>query len=213
MECRLFQGTASRHQGWLQCCLKQMVSCNRPDVKCRVNWRELVDRAEKKKLVTTLNTVFKETGVVVVTHNLGLTVPQINDLRKKMAEAGGAMKVAKNRLAKLALEGTDAAGIADLFTGPTVLSYSDDPVAAPKIVSTFAKGNDKLVVLGGVLGSTVLDANGVKALADLPSLDELRAKLVGMIQTPATRIAGITQAPAGQLARVIRAYADKGEAA
>lgn len=172
-----------------------------------------MDRAEKKTLVATLNTVFKETGVVVVTHNLGLTVPQVNDLRKKMAEAGGATKVAKNRLAKLALEGTDAAGIADLFTGPTMLSYSDDPVAAPKIVANFAKGNDKLVVLGGVLGSTVLDANGVKALADLPSLDELRAKLVGMIQTPATRIAGVTQAPAGQLARVIKAYADKGEAA
>ena len=213
MECHLYSGTASRRQGRLQRCLKQMVSCNRPVLKSRVNWRELVDRAEKKTLVATLNTVFKETGVVVVTHNLGLTVPQINDLRKKMAEAGGATKVAKNRLAKLALEGTDAAGIADLFTGPTMLSYSDDPVAAPKIVANFAKGNDKLVVLGGVLGSTVLDANGVKALADLPSLDELRAKLVGMIQTPATRIAGVTQAPAGQLARVIKAYADKGEAA
>lgn len=213
MECRLFQGTASRRQGRLQHCLKQAVSCNRPVFKSRVNWRELVDRAEKKTLVATLNTVFKETGVVVVTHNLGLTVPQVNDLRKKMAEAGGATKVAKNRLAKLALEGTDAAGIADLFTGPTMLSYSDDPVAAPKIIANFAKGNDKLVVLGGVLGSTVLDANGVKALADLPSLDELRAKLVGMIQTPATRIAGVTQAPAGQLARVIGAYADKGEAA
>ena len=193
--------------------MKQMVSCNRLVFKDRVNWRELVDRAEKQTLVATLNTVFKESGVVVVTHNLGLTVPQVNDLRKKMAEAGGATKVAKNRLAKLALEGTDAAGITDLFTGPTMLSYSDDPVAAPKIVANFAKGNDKLVVLGGVLGSTVLDANGVKALADLPSLDELRARLVGMIQTPATRIAGITQAPAGQLARVIRAYADKEEAA
>ncbi len=208
-----FQALHLANQGRLQRCLKQMVSCNHPDLKSRVNWRELVDRAEKKTLVATLNTVFKETGVVVVTHNLGLTVPQINDLRKKMAEAGGATKVAKNRLAKLALEGTDAAGITDLFTGPTMLSYSDDPVAAPKIIANFAKGNDKLVVLGGVLGSTVLDANGVKALADLPSLDELRAKLVGMIQTPATRIAGITQAPAGQLARVIRAYADKGEAA
>jgi len=213
VECHLCSGTAPRRQGWLQDCLKQMVSCNRPVFIGRVNWRELVDRAEKKTLVAALNTVFKETGVVVVTHNLGLTVPQINELRKKMAEAGGATKVAKNRLAKLALEGTDAAGIADLFTGPTMLSFSDDPVAAPRIVSTFAKTNDKLVVLGGVLGSTVLDADGVKALADLPSLDELRAKLVGMIQTPATRIAGVTQAPAGQLARVIGAYADKGKAA
>lgn len=172
-----------------------------------------MDRAQKSELVTTLNTVFKETGVVVVTHNLGLTVPQMNDLRAKMAQAGGATKVAKNRLAKLALEGTDAAGIADLFTGPTMVSYSDDPVAAPKILSAFAKTNDKLVILGGALGSTVLDVNGVKALAELPSLDELRAKLVGMIQTPATRIAGVTQAPAGQLARLMQAYADKGEAA
>ncbi|MGB7204861.1 MAG: 50S ribosomal protein L10 [Anderseniella sp.] len=172
-----------------------------------------MDRAEKQTLVATLNTVFKESGVVVVTHNLGLTVPQVNDLRKKMAEAGGATKVAKNRLVKLALEGTDAAGISDLFTGPTMLSYSDDPVAAPKIISAFAKTNEKLVVLGGVLGSSVLNANGVKALAELPSLDELRAKLVGMIQTPATRIAGVTQAPAGQLARLMQAYADKGEAA
>ena len=172
-----------------------------------------MDRAQKKELVTTLNTVFKQTGVVIVTHNLGLTVPQMNDLRAKMAQAGGATKVAKNRLAKLALEGTDAAGIADLFSGPTMVSYSDDPVAAPKVISTFAKANDKLVILGGVLGSQVLDANGVKALADLPSLDELRAKLVGMIQTPATRLAGVTQAPAGQLARLMQAYADKEAAA
>ena len=172
-----------------------------------------MDRAEKKELVASLNTVFKETGVVVVTHNLGLTVPQMNDLRSKMAQAGGATKVAKNRLAKLALEGTDAAGIADLFSGPTMVSYSDDPVAAPKVISTLAKANDKLVILGGALGSQVLDANGVKALADLPSLDELRAKLVGMIQTPATRIAGVTQAPAAQLARVMQAYADKEAAA
>jgi large subunit ribosomal protein L10 len=177
------------------------------------NWREYVDRAQKKQLVTTLNSVFKETGVVVVTHNLGLTVPQMNDLRSRMAEAGGAMKVAKNRLAKLALEGTDVAGITDLFTGPTMVSYSEDPVAAPKVIAAFAKDHDKLVVLGGALGSTVLDADGVKALASMPSLDELRAKLVGMIQTPATRIAGVTQAPAGQLARVMQAYADKGEAA
>jgi large subunit ribosomal protein L10 len=184
-----------------------------PGLDGRANWREYVDRAQKKQLVTTLNSVFKETGVVVVTHNLGLTVPQMNDLRSRMAEAGGAMKVAKNRLAKLALEGTDVAGITDLFTGPTMVSYSEDPVAAPKVIAAFAKDHDKLVVLGGALGSTVLDADGVKALASMPSLDELRAKLVGMIQTPATRIAGVTQAPAGQLARVMQAYADKGEAA
>jgi large subunit ribosomal protein L10 len=168
-----------------------------------------VDRAAKKELVTTLNQVFSTTGVVVVTHNLGLTVAQMNNLRTQMAEAGGNVKVAKNRLAKLALEGTDAQGIKELFTGPTVLMYSDDPVAAPKIVSEFAKKNDKLVVLGGALGASILDVNGVKALAELPSLDELRAKLVGMISTPATRIAGVLQAPAGQLARVMGAYASK----
>ena len=168
-----------------------------------------MDRAEKTKLVTTLNQVFSTTGVVVVTHNKGLTVSQINDLRGQMAAVGANVKVAKNRLAKLALEGTDAAGITDLFTGPTVLMYSDDPVAAPRIVAQFAKKNDKLVVLGGVMGTTILDVDGVKALAELPSLDELRAKLVALISTPATRIAGVLQAPAGQLARVMGAYASK----
>ncbi len=172
-----------------------------------------MERAEKKELVATLNQVFTNAGVVVVTHNLGLTVPQMNDLRGQMAEAGATLKVAKNRLVKIALDGTDASGVADLFSGPTVLGYSDDPVAAPKILANFAKKNEKLVILGGTLGASVLDANGVKALADMPSLDELRAKLVGMIQTPATRIAGVMQAPAGQLARVFNAYATKGEAA
>ena len=172
-----------------------------------------MDRAAKIELVATLNQVFANTGVVVVTHNLGLTVSQMNDLRGKMAEAGASVKVTKNRLTKLALEGTDAEGIKDLFSGPTVLMYSDDPVAAPKIASEFAKKNEKLVILGGSLGATTLDVAGVKALAELPSLDELRAKLVGMIQTPATRIAGVVQAPAGQLARVMGAYASKDEAA
>ncbi len=174
---------------------------------------ERVDRAGKEKLVATLSSTFNDNAVIVVAHNNGLTVTQMNDLRGKMAEAGAAVKVAKNRLVKLALEGTDAEGIKDLFVGPTVLAFSQDPVAAPKIVSAFAKDHKKLVVLGGVMGTTVLDVDGVKALAELPSLDELRAKLVGMIQTPATRIAGVTQAPAAQLARVLGAYASKGEAA
>ncbi len=174
---------------------------------------ERVDRAAKEKLVTTLGGVFNDAGVIVVAHNNGMTVTQMNDLRGKMAEAGGSVKVAKNRLVKLALEGTDAEGIKDLFVGPTVLVYSDDPVAAPKIVSDFAKGNDNIAVLGGTMGTTVLDTAGVKTLADLPSLDELRAKLIAMIQTPATRIAGVVQAPAGQLARVMGAYASKGDAA
>ena len=172
-----------------------------------------MDRAAKEKLVATLGGVFNDAGVIVVAHNIGLTVTQMNDLRGKMAEAGGSVKVAKNRLVKLALEGTDADGIKDLFVGPTFLAYSEDPVTAPKVVSDFAKGNDKVAVLGGAMGTTILDTAGVKALAELPSLDELRAKLIAMIQTPATRIAGVTQAPAGQLARVLGAYADKGEAA
>jgi len=172
-----------------------------------------VDRATKEKLVATLGGVFNDAGVIVVAHNNGLTVTQMNDLRGKMAEAGGSVKVAKNRLVKLALEGTDAEGIKDLFVGPTVLAYSQDPVAAPKIVSDFAKINKNVVVLGGAMGASVLDEAGVKTLAELPSLDELRAKLIAMIQTPATRIAGVVQAPAGQLARVMGAYASKGEAA
>lgn len=143
-----------------------------------------MDRARKQELVTSLNSTFKNVGTVVVTHNLGLTVSQMTDLRIRMAEEGASLKVAKNRLVKLAVEGTDAEAIKDMFTGPTVLAYSEDPISAAKVVSKFAKENDKLVVLGGTMGSTVLDQAGVKALADLPSLDELRAKLVGMIQTP-----------------------------
>ena len=172
-----------------------------------------MERAEKKELVATLNQVFKTTGVIVVAHNKGLTVNQVNDLRNKMSLAGATVKVAKNRLAKLALDGTDAHGIKDLFVGPTMVAYAADPVAAPKVASAFAKGNEKFVLLGGALGRTVMDAAAVKALADLPSLDELRARLIGMIQTPATRIAGVLQAPAGQLARVVNAYATKEQVA
>lgn len=172
-----------------------------------------MERAEKKELVATLNRVFKTSGVIVVAHNKGLTVNQVNDLRNKMAQAGAAVKVAKNRLAKLALEGTDASGIKDLFTGPTMVAYAADPVAAPKVAASFAKTNEKFVVLGGALGGTVLDAAAVKALAELPSLDQLRAKIVGIIQTPATRIAGVLAAPGAQIARVINAYATKDKAA
>lgn len=172
-----------------------------------------MDRAQKREFVAMMREVFENTGVIVVAHYSGLTVAQMNDLRGRMRGAGGYLKVTKNRLTRLALEGTDAAGVADLFQGPTIVAYSDDPVAAPKVAVAFAKDHDKLVVLGGTMGTTVLDANGVKALAELPSLDELRAKLVGMINTPATRIAGVLQAPAGQLARVMGAYASKGEAA
>ncbi len=172
-----------------------------------------MERAEKREFVTELNQVFKDTGSLVVAHYSGLTVAQMNDLRSKMRVAGGTVKVAKNRLARIALQGTELEGIADLFQGQTLIAYSDDPVTAPKVAVEFAKGNNKLVVLGGAMGATNLDAEGVKALASLPSLDELRAKLVGMIQTPATRIAQVVNAPAGQLARVFNAYAQKDEAA
>jgi large subunit ribosomal protein L10 len=165
-----------------------------------------VDRNQKAELVASLNGVFSSAGVVVVTHYSGLNVAEMTDLRAKMLNAGASFKVSKNRMAKLALEGTTAAPIAELFSGPTAIAWSDDPVAAPKIIAEFAKDNDNLVILGGVMGDTVLDANGVQALAKLPSLDELRGKIVGIISTPATRIAAITAAPAGQLARVFGAY-------
>jgi large subunit ribosomal protein L10 len=172
-----------------------------------------VDRAEKREFVTGLNDAFQSAGSVVVAHYAGITVAQMNDLRSKMRAAGGTVKVAKNRLAKIALQGTGSEGIVDLFKGQTLIAYSTDPIAAPKVASEFAKGNDKLVILGGAMGATALNADGVKALATLPSLDELRARLVGMIATPATRIAQVVNAPAAQLARVFGAYARKDEAA
>lgn len=172
-----------------------------------------MDRAEKREFVTALNDVFKSTGSVVVAHYAGLTVANMNELRSKMCAAGGTVKVAKNRLAVIALQGTESEGMKDLFKGQTLIAYADDPVAAPKVAAEFAKTNDKLVILGGAMGSTVLNADGVKALATMPSLDELRAKLVGMIQTPATRIAAVVNAPAGNLARVFGAYSRKDEAA
>ncbi len=172
-----------------------------------------MERAEKREFVTAFNEVLSSTGVVVVAHYAGLSVAQMTTLRAQVREVGGTVKVAKNRLVKLALQGTDLEHIGDLLRGPTVLVYSDDPVAAPKAVVNFAKSNDKLVILGGALGKTNLNADGVKSLATMPSLDELRGKLLGMIQTPATRIAQVVNAPAGQLARVFGAYAKKDEAA
>ena len=172
-----------------------------------------MDRAAKKELVTALNGVFKDTGVVVVAHYSGLNVAQMQTLRRQMKHAGAAVKVAKNRLAKIALEGTDAAVIVPLLKGPTLIAYSGDPVAAPKAADDFAKANEKFVILGGAMGKTALDANGIKALAALPSLDELRAKIVGLIQAPATKIAQVVNAPAAKVARVVQAYAAKSEAA
>ena len=168
-----------------------------------------MERAAKEALVTVLHEVFNNAGVVVVTHYSGLTVAQMTDYRNRMRAAGGSVKVAKNRLAKIALKDAEIGDIADLLKGPTCLAYSDDPIAAAKIAVEYAKGNDKLVILGGAMGSSVLDADGVKALAALPSLDELRGKLVGLIQAPATKIAQIVQEPGGQLARVIQAKANQ----
>ncbi|MDR6853327.1 large subunit ribosomal protein L10 [Sphingomonas sp. BE123] len=168
-----------------------------------------MDRSQKTQAVAELNSTFNEVAVVVVTRNLGMTVKQSTDLRNKARAAGASYKVAKNRLAKIAIEGTDYAVLADLLTGPTALSYSTDPVAAAKVVSDFAKTNDKLEIVGGAMGSMLLDADGVKALASLPSLDELRGKIVGLLQAPAAKLASITQAPAAQLARVFNAYAEK----
>jgi large subunit ribosomal protein L10 len=168
-----------------------------------------MDRSQKTEAVAELKSTFEAVGVVVVTRNLGLTVAQSTALRTKMREAGAGYKVSKNKLAKIALQDTDYAGISDLLTGPVGLATSADPVAAAKVAVDFAKTNDKFEIVGGAMGAQVLDAEGVKALASLPSLDELRAKLVGLIVAPATKIATITQAPAAQIARVLAAYAEK----
>lgn len=172
-----------------------------------------MDRTQKEELVASFNDAFSEATLVVVTSQSGLTVAQSTELRQEMRQAGASFKVTKNRLTRLALEGTTFAYLSDLFKGPTAIAYSDDPVAAARIAVKFAEGNDKFQILGGGLAEQALDVSGVTALAKLPSLDELRGKLVGMIQTPATRIAGVTQAPAGQLARVLAARAEQGEAA
>ncbi len=172
-----------------------------------------MDRREKSELVASLHEKFVEAGLVVVTHNQGLTVAEMTDLRRKVRSAGASFKVTKNRLTRLALVGTKFAAIDQLFTGPTAIAYSQDPVAAAKVVVDFAKGNEKLVILGAALGSNVLNVEGVKALASLPSLDALRGRLLGMVQTPATRLATILQAPGAQIARVISAKAKKDEAA
>jgi len=168
-----------------------------------------VERAQKAEVVESLNGLFNEAGSVVVAHYTGLTVAEMSDLRARMREAGASFKVAKNRLVVRALQGTAAEPIAHLFKGPTGIAFSQDPIAASKVAAAFAKENKKLVILGGVVGETALDVEGVKALAELPSLDELRGKIVGLLQAPATKVAGVVQAPASQLARVISAYSSK----
>lgn len=168
-----------------------------------------MDRTEKRAFVEQLSGVFAETSFVLVGQNKGMTVLAVSELRRRMKAAGATYKVAKNRLALLALDGTRFGGISPLLKGPTALAWSKDPVAVAKTAVEFAKTNDKFVILGGALGAQTLSPDGVKALAELPSLETLRAQLVGLIQTPASRIASVLQAPGGQLARVLKAYADK----
>jgi large subunit ribosomal protein L10 len=168
-----------------------------------------MDKAGKAEALETYKNVFASAGVVVATHYSGLTVAELTDLRVKLKGQGANLKVIKNRLAKIALDGKGGESAGDLFRGPVAIAYSADPVAATKVVADYAKGNDKLVLIGALMGDQVLDQAGVKQLAALPSLDQLRGKIIGLIQAPATKIAGIVAAPAGQLARVIGAYANK----
>ena len=168
-----------------------------------------MDRAEKKRCVNSLTDVFKSASVVVVAHYSGLNVAQMQELRKQMRAAGGTVRVAKNRLVKIAVQGTQVALISGLMRGPTLIAYSDDPVAAPKVAVAFAKEHDKLVILGGTMGASLLNVDAVRSLATLPSLDELRAKLIGLLMAPASKLAQVTTAPASKLARVFAAYARK----
>ena len=168
-----------------------------------------MDRTQKQKVVDSLHGTLMKTELVVVTKQVGMTVAEVTTLRRQMREAGAGFKVTKNRLARRALEGTKFAQLAPLFKGPTAVAYSTDPVAAAKVAVNYANANEKLSIVGGAMGDQLLDPNGVKALATLPSLNELRGKIVGMLKTPATRVATVLQAPAGQLARVLGAYAKK----
>ena len=172
-----------------------------------------MDRSQKETLVTSLQQALSETACVVVTHQTGMTVEEVTDLRRQMRAAGASFKVTKNRLARRALAGTKFERLSPMFTGPTAIAFSRDPVAAAKVAVEFANKNDKLRIVGGSLNDQQLDAAGIKSLATLPSLDELRARIIGMLQTPATRVASVLQAPAGQIARVLSAHAKQGEAA
>jgi large subunit ribosomal protein L10 len=172
-----------------------------------------VNRSEKTEAIAELNQIFKDASLMVVTRQSGLTVQEVTDLRRKIRAAGASYKVAKNRLTLRALEGTPFKALGSLFKGPTAIAYSKDPVAAAKVVSAFAKNNEKLTIVGGALGENTLDVAGVQALAALPSLDALRAKIIGLLQAPATKVAGVLQAPAGQVARVFSAYGAKADGA
>jgi large subunit ribosomal protein L10 len=168
-----------------------------------------MDRAQKAESIETLKGVFEGAGAVVVTHYLGLTVAEMTDLRGRLRKEGATLKVVKNTLVQKALDGSVGEAGDALFTGPVAIAYAPDPVSAAKVATQYAKDNEKFTVVGGLMGQTVLDKNAIKALATLPSLDQLRAKLIGLVQAPATKVAGVLQAPAGQIARVIGAYAAK----
>ena len=171
-----------------------------------------MDRTEKREFIAQLSAVFADTSFVLVAQNKGLTVADVSDLRRRMRSAGATYKVAKNRLATLALDGTRFQGVSPLLKGPTALAWARDPVAVAKTAVDYAKGNERFVILGGSLGTQTLNPDGVRTLAELPSLEMLRAQILGLIQTPATRIAGVLQAPGSQLARVFSAFAKKDEA-
>jgi large subunit ribosomal protein L10 len=168
-----------------------------------------VDRTEKQSFVDDLHGSLSKANVIVVAHYAGLTVSQLTKLRGQMRKAGAQLKVSKNRLTKRALEGTQFGALADLLKGPTAIAFSEDVIAPAKVAQAFAKDHEKFVIIGGVMGDRKLDAAGVKALATLPSLDELRGKIIGLLNAPAQKVMGVLQAPAGQLARVVGAYANK----
>jgi len=168
-----------------------------------------MDRAHKAEAIETLKGVFADSGAVVVTHYMGLTVAEMTDLRGRLRQEGAQLKVVKNTLAQKALGGSIGEAGDALFKGPVAIAFAADPVSAAKVATQYAKDNDKFTVIGGFMGQQVLDKSSVTALATLPSLDQLRAKIIGLLQAPATKIAGVLQAPAGQLARVFGAYAAK----
>ena len=170
-----------------------------------------MERAQKKELVQQLNTELKDSAVLLIAKNNGMTVAQVTELRNRVRKSGAKYRVAKNRLAKLAVQGTDFENVVDLFKGPTAIGYAKEPVAIAKVLVEFAKQNEKFELIGGYFGNQKLDAKGIDALSKLPSLDELRGKIIGLLQAPATKIACILQAPGGQVARVINAHATKGE--
>ena len=167
-----------------------------------------MERAKKAESIETLKGVFANAGAVVVTHYTGITVAQMEDLRGRLRKQGASFKVVKNRLAQKALDGADDGALA-LFKGPVGIAFGPDAVSAAKVSTQYAKDNEKFTIIGGLMGEQVLDAKGIDALAKLPSLDELRGRIIGMLNTPATRIAGTLQAPGGQLARLLNAYATK----